>query len=226
MTAAGSASEPASGAVPAPGPVANALERIGIVPVVVLDDAEAAPELAAALVAGGIGCAEITLRTPAGLGAIARIAASRPDFLVGAGTVLDVDEVDRIADAGGRFVVSPGLDPAIVTRARDLGIEALPGVATASEVQHARRLGLRRVKLFPAGQLGGRATIEALAAPFADMRFLPSGGVGPHNAADYLACAAVFAVSGSWMVPRDALAAGDWRRVERLSAQAVAGIGR
>ncbi|MFT4285723.1 MAG: bifunctional 4-hydroxy-2-oxoglutarate aldolase/2-dehydro-3-deoxy-phosphogluconate aldolase [Protaetiibacter sp.] len=212
-------SEPSASAV-------SAVERIGIVPVVVLDDADAGPDLAAALAAGGIGCAEITLRTPAGVEAIARIAAAAPGFLVGAGTVLEVDEVDRVADAGARFVVSPGLDPAIVARALDLGLEALPGVATASEVQEARRLGLRRVKFFPAGQLGGLATIEALAGPFTDMRFLPSGGVGPQNAADYLASAAVFAVSGSWMVPRDALASGDWARVERLSAEAVAGIGR
>lgn len=215
---------------PSPDPstllTAEIVERIGIVPVVVLDDADAGPDLAAALEEGGIGCAEITLRTPAGIDAIARIAASTPDFLVGAGTVLEVDEVDRVADAGARFVVSPGLDPAVVERALDLGLEVLPGVATASEVQQARRLGLRRVKFFPAGQLGGLATIEALAAPFTDMRFLPSGGVGLQNAADYLASPAVFAVSGSWMVPRDALASRDWARVRRLSAESVAGIAR
>jgi 2-dehydro-3-deoxyphosphogluconate aldolase/(4S)-4-hydroxy-2-oxoglutarate aldolase len=205
---------------------AGAIERIGIVPVVVLDDAGAAPELAAALAAGGIRCAEITLRTPAGIRAIAAIAAADPDFLVGAGTVLEPDDVDRVADAGARFVVSPGLDAELVERAQRRGLEVLPGVATASEVQHARRLGLRRVKFFPAGQLGGLATIEALAAPFADMRFLPSGGVGPENAAAYLASIAVFAVSGSWMVPRDALLAGDWARVERLSVEAMAGVGR
>lgn len=216
--------------VPDPSPevaaTADAVERIGIVPVVVIDDEDAAPELAAALTAGGIGCAEITLRTRAGIGAITRIAQSAPGFLVGAGTVLDADDVDRVADAGARFVVSPGLDPAVVTRALELGLEALPGVATASELQHARRLGLSRVKFFPAGQLGGLATIEALAAPFPDMRFLPSGGVGPQNAAAYLASPAVFAVSGSWMVPRDALAGRDWARVSRLSAEAIAELGR
>lgn len=212
--------------IPSASATAESIERTGILPVVVLEDADAGPDLAAALAAGGIGCAEITLRTSAGLGAIERISRAHPEFVVGAGTVLEVDDVDRVADAGAHFVVSPGLDPVIVTRAQARGLEVLPGVATAGEVQHARRLGLRRVKFFPAGQLGGRATIDALAAPFADIRFLPSGGVGQQNLSDYLASPAVFAVSGSWMVPRESLAAGDWGRIERLSADAIAQASR
>ncbi|WP_227000562.1 bifunctional 4-hydroxy-2-oxoglutarate aldolase/2-dehydro-3-deoxy-phosphogluconate aldolase [Protaetiibacter intestinalis] len=199
----------------------STLERIGIVPVVVLDDPDAGPDLAAALAAGGIGCAEITLRTPAGIPAIARISAADPGFLVGAGTVLEPRQVDEVADAGARFVVSPGLDPEIVERALARGLEVLPGVATASEVQRALRLGLDRVKFFPAEVLGGRAAIEALSGPFPGMRFLPSGGVTAANAADYLATPAVFAVSGSWMVPRSDVAAGDWAAIEQLSVDTV-----
>lgn len=202
----------------------STLERLRIVPVVVLDEADAGPGLAAALAAGGIPGAEITLRTPAGMGAIARIAEAHPEFILGAGTVVTTAEVDQAANAGAQFVVSPGLDPAVVERAQSLGIDVLPGTATASEVQLAQRLGLNRVKFFPAGQLGGLATIEALAGPFPDMKFLPSGGVNPSNAASYLASASVFAVSGSWMAPRELIATHDWAGIEQLSAAAVAAV--
>ena len=194
-----------------------------VIPVVVLDDASVAPQLAAALLRGGIRCAEVTLRTPVALDAIHAIAADgNPSFTVGAGTVLDVEQFDAAADAGAAFVVSPGLDPAIVERARERGIDVLPGVATAGEVQHARRLGLRTVKFFPADKLGGLGTIAALAAPFTDMTFVPSGGVSAANMAEYLAHPSVPAVSGSWMVARDLVAAGRFDRIEELSREAVA----
>lgn len=193
-----------------------------VIPVVVIDDAADARELAAALSRGGIRCAEITLRTPAGLDAIRAIAREAdPGFAVGAGTVLDVDQFDAAADAGATFVVSPGLDPAIVQRAEDRGISVLPGVATATEAQHARRLGLRTVKFFPADRLGGLATISALAAPFTDLAFVPSGGVSAANIGEYLAHPAVPAVSGSWMVSRQLLAERAFDRIESLSREAM-----
>ncbi|MFE7843613.1 bifunctional 4-hydroxy-2-oxoglutarate aldolase/2-dehydro-3-deoxy-phosphogluconate aldolase [Microbacterium sp. NPDC057407] len=198
-------------------------ETSPLIPVVVIDDAADAPAVAAALIRGGIHCAEITLRTAVGLEAIRAVATEiEPGFLVGAGTVLDVDQCDAAVDAGASFVVSPGLDPAIVERARDRGIPVLPGVATATEVQHARRLGLHAVKFFPADRLGGLATVEALAAPFADMGFVPSGGVTAANLGDYLAHPAVPAVSGSWMVARSLIARRDFDRIEALSREAVA----
>lgn len=194
-----------------------------IVPVVVIDDAAHAPELADALASGGIRCAEITLRTPAGLEAI-RATGGRADFIVGAGTVLTADQVDAAADAGARFLVSPGLDDAVVARAAERGIPLVPGVATATEIQRAMNHGIRHVKLFPAGHLGGLGAVRAFAGPFPDVRFLPSGGVSVDNASEYLASPSVFAVSGSWMVPTAAIAARDFATVTRLAAIAMAAI--
>lgn len=196
-----------------------------IVPVVVIDDAGHAPDLVAALQAGGIHCAEITLRTPAGIAAIAAVAGV-DGFRVGAGTVLTLADLEASVDAGARFIVSPGFDEELVARARDLGVDVLPGTATATEVQRAAKAGLDTVKFFPADRLGGLATIAALSAPFVGMHFIPSGGVSIENAAEYLAHPAVPAVSGSWMVARDLVNAGDFAAVERLSREAVAAIGR
>ncbi|GAA1054983.1 ketohydroxyglutarate aldolase [Agromyces luteolus] len=193
------------------------------VPVIVLDDAERAVPVAEALRRGGIRCAEITLRTPAGVEAIAALR-DLPDFIVGAGTVLTPEDVDRVVDAGARFVVSPGLADDVVERALALGVGVVPGVATATEVQRAVRLGLDRLKLFPAGPLGGLGLIRALAGPFPDVRFLPSGGVSAANAAGYLADPNVFAVSGSWMATRELIATGDVDAIERLSREAVAAV--
>jgi 2-dehydro-3-deoxyphosphogluconate aldolase/(4S)-4-hydroxy-2-oxoglutarate aldolase len=196
-----------------------------IVPVVVIDDAGRAQDLVAALAEGGIHCAEITLRTPAGLAGIAA-AAGVAGFRVGAGTVLSVEDLQKSVDAGAEFIVSPGFDDELVARAQELGVIVLPGTATATEVQRAGKAGLGTVKFFPADRLGGLATIAALAAPFPGMRFIPSGGVSAANAAEYLAHPAVAAVSGSWMVGRDLIAAGDFAAIERLSREAVAAIGR
>lgn len=191
-----------------------------IVPVVVIDDAARAPELVAALVAGGIHCAEITLRTPAGMHAIAEVAAT-PGFAVGAGTVLTLDDLERSVDAGATFLVSPGFDDELVERAQQLQIAVLPGVATGTEVQRAVKAGLDTVKFFPADRLGGLATIAALAAPFAGVGFVPSGGVSSANAAEYLAHPAVPAISGSWMVGRELIRAGDFDAIHRLSLEAT-----
>lgn len=192
-----------------------------IVPVVVLQDAADAALLAEALVAGGLPVAEITFRTAAAADSI-RAMADRGDVLVGAGTVLTVDQVDAAVAAGARYVVSPGTSRAVVERCAEHGVPALPGAVTATEVQAALELGLDTVKFFPAGTSGGAAAIKALAAPFGGVKFVPTGGIGPANLAEYLAVSAVLAVGGSWMVPADRVAAHDRAGLVDLVSAAVA----
>lgn len=192
-----------------------------IVPVVVLQDAADAALLADALVAGGLPVAEITFRTAAAADSI-RAMADRGDVLVGAGTVLTADQVDAAVAAGARYVVSPGTSRAVVERCAEHGVPALPGAVTATEVQAALELGLDTVKFFPAGTSGGAAAIKALAAPFGGVKFVPTGGIGPANLAEYLAVSAVVAVGGSWMVPADRVAAHDTAGLVDLISAAVA----
>lgn len=192
-----------------------------LVPVVVLDNATDADALAGALVAGGLPIAEVTFRTCAAEDSI-RAMAARGDILVGAGTVLTVTQLDRAVAAGASFVVSPGLSRAIVERCQEHGVLALPGIVTATEIQAALELGLNAVKFFPAGTSGGAPAIAALTAPFGELRFVPTGGIGPKNLAEYLSIPAVVAVGGSWMVPRDRVNAGDFEGIEKLTAEAVA----
>jgi 2-dehydro-3-deoxyphosphogluconate aldolase / (4S)-4-hydroxy-2-oxoglutarate aldolase len=201
--------------------VTSVLSSARLVPVVVLDDAADADALAGALVAGGLPVAEVTFRTAAAADSI-RAMSARGDILVGAGTVLTVAQVDQAVAAGARFVVSPGLSRAVVERCQDKGVLALPGAVTATEVQAALELGINTVKFFPAGTSGGAAAISALAAPFGDVRFVPTGGVGPKNLAEYLAIPVVAAVGGSWMVPRDLVKSGDFAGIQALTAEAVA----
>jgi 2-dehydro-3-deoxyphosphogluconate aldolase/(4S)-4-hydroxy-2-oxoglutarate aldolase len=204
-----------------PADVLPALRAARLVPVVVLDDAADADALAGALVTGGLPVAEVTFRTAAAQDSI-RAMAARGDILVGAGTVLTPEQVDQAVAAGARFVVSPGLSRAVVERCGEHGVLALPGAVTATEVQAALELGLSTVKFFPAGTSGGPGAIKALAAPFGGVAFVPTGGVGPGNLADYLAVPAVAAVGGSWMVPRDRVKAGDFAGIRTLCAEAVA----
>ena len=199
----------------------SALRAARLVPVVVLDDATDAAPLAAALVGGGLPVAEVTFRTEAAAEAV-RIMADRGDMMVGAGTVLTVQQVDQAVAAGASYVVSPGLSRAVVERCHEKGVLALPGAVTATEIQAALELGLSTLKFFPAGTSGGPAAIAALAAPFAGVRFVPTGGVGPENLHDYLALDAVAAVGGSWMVPRDRIRGGDFAGIARLTSEAVA----
>ena len=201
-------------------PVLAELAARVLVPVVVLQDAGDAGLLADALVAGGLPVAELTFRTAAAPEAM-RVIADRGDVLVGAGTVLTVAQVDQAVAAGARFVVSPGLSRAVVERCAEHGILALPGAVTATEVQAALELGLDTVKFFPAATSGGAAAIRALAAPFAGVRFVPTGGVGPANLAEYLAVPTVVAVGGSWMVPTDRIAARDRAGLVDLVSAAV-----
>lgn len=198
--------------------VTETLTDIQIVPVVVLDDPSGANELADALVAGGIPCAEITLRTPAGLEALKTLR-GRTDLLLGAGTVLNAADVDLAVDAGANFIVSPGFGADVVTRCRERGVTAIPGISTATELQTAVAAGLQHVKFFPAEQAGGLPMLTALSGPFPDVRFMPSGGLRPDNVQSYLDHPAVFAAGGSWMVPRTTIVAGDFNEVARLCAE-------
>lgn len=201
--------------------VLDRVQGVGVLPVIVLEDASFAVPLGDALKAGGLPIAEVTFRTAAAEEALHALAAD-PALLVGAGTVLDVDQVNRAVDAGARFIVSPGLRASVVRRAQELGVEVWPGVATPTEVLAALELGLGVVKLFPAGPLGGADLVKALAGPFPAVRFIPTGGVTHANLRDYLALASVVAVGGSWMVPPALLAQGDFTGISGLCAQAVA----
>jgi 2-dehydro-3-deoxyphosphogluconate aldolase/(4S)-4-hydroxy-2-oxoglutarate aldolase len=186
--------------------VLSRLSEIHVLPVVVIDDPGQAVSLARALVAGGVPCAEVTLRTPGAVEAL-RAMAGVPDFVVGCGTALSAEQVDASVEAGATFVVSPGLADSVADRCRVLGVPHVPGVATATEVMRARAAGFTVQKFFPAAQLGGAAAISALAGPFPDLRFVPSGGVGLAEAASYRGDA-VHSISTSWITPRDAVAAG------------------
>jgi 2-dehydro-3-deoxyphosphogluconate aldolase/(4S)-4-hydroxy-2-oxoglutarate aldolase len=204
------------------------LTRVRVVPVVEIGQARHAVPLAFALAEGGLTCLEITFRTAAAAEAITAVAAEAPDVLVGAGTVRTVEQVDMAVAAGARFLVAPGLSPVVVARAHAHGVPMLPGVCTPTEVEQAAGLGLRLVKFFPAEAAGGVACLKALSGPFRDMRFVPTGGIGPGNLADYLELPLVAACGGSWMTPPQAVASGDFAAVTRLAAEAaqIAGIPR
>jgi 2-dehydro-3-deoxyphosphogluconate aldolase/(4S)-4-hydroxy-2-oxoglutarate aldolase len=196
------------------------LGEIGVVPVVVIDDAQLAPALGAALVAGGLACAEVTLRTPAALDALAALAATT-DLLVGAGTVVRPSQVEQVVQAGAQFVVSPGLSAAVVAECRSVGVPVLPGVATATEVMQALDSGIDIVKLFPAETVGGVGAVAALAGPFPDIRFVPTGGIKAERLEDYLRLPAVHAVGGSWLTPPDLLRRRDFGAIQARAAQAA-----
>ncbi|NEC26305.1 bifunctional 4-hydroxy-2-oxoglutarate aldolase/2-dehydro-3-deoxy-phosphogluconate aldolase [Streptomyces sp. SID8111] len=214
-----------SSPLPSSGPssAASLLDLAPVVPVVVVEDAADAVPLARALVAGGLPAVEVTLRTPAALDAIRAVAAEVPGAVVGAGTVLTPRQADDAVGAGARFLVSPGWTELLLEAMRASGVPFLAGVSTASEVVALLERGVREMKFFPAEASGGTAYLRALAGPLPQARFCPTGGVGPDNAPDYLALPNVGCVGGSWMVPADAVAAGDWARVERL-ARAAAGL--
>jgi 2-dehydro-3-deoxyphosphogluconate aldolase/(4S)-4-hydroxy-2-oxoglutarate aldolase len=196
------------------------LAAMRVIPVIVLDDSAAAAPLAGALADGGLPCAEITLRTAAGQAAISIMAQQR-NLLVGAGTVLDSGQAERAIEAGARFIVSPGFDEEVVRRCQELSVAVLPGAATATEIQRARRAGLRVVKFFPAETLGGVHALDALSAPFPDLRFIPTGGISPGNLQPYLTRSVVLAVGGSWMVSRQLITDRNWAQITRLVRDAA-----
>ncbi|MFZ1381672.1 MAG: bifunctional 4-hydroxy-2-oxoglutarate aldolase/2-dehydro-3-deoxy-phosphogluconate aldolase [Scrofimicrobium sp.] len=191
-----------------------------LVPVVVLERATDASNLADALVSGGLPVAEVTFRTDAAEESI-RAMSARGDIIVGAGTVLTVEQVDRAVDAGAQFLVSPGTNSRVIKRSQELGIPILPGAVTATEIQAVLDLGLDVVKFFPASTSGGAAAIAALAAPFRGVRFVPTGGVSASNLGDYLRIPAVAAAGGSWMVSPKLIAAGEFDQIRALTAAAV-----
>ncbi|HET8698386.1 MAG TPA: bifunctional 4-hydroxy-2-oxoglutarate aldolase/2-dehydro-3-deoxy-phosphogluconate aldolase [Gammaproteobacteria bacterium] len=194
-----------------------------VLPVITIDDAARAVDLAKALAAGGIGIAEITLRTPAGLPSIELIAARVPNFVVAAGTVLTPADLDSAARAGARFAVSPGSTRELLeAAASNQALPFLPAVATPSELMQAAGFGHDCFKLFPAAALGGVAALDALGGPFPDARFCPTGGIGESSAADYLARPNVLCVGGSWLAPRAAIARGDWAAITESARKAAA----
>ncbi|MFZ1642526.1 MAG: bifunctional 4-hydroxy-2-oxoglutarate aldolase/2-dehydro-3-deoxy-phosphogluconate aldolase [Candidatus Contendobacter sp.] len=205
----------------------NVLEvmRVGpVIPVIVIEDLAHAVPLARALVAGGVRVLEVTLRTPVALAAIRAMAREVPEAIVGVGTLTRPEDFTEARDAGARFGVSPGLTPALIEAAWESGLPLLPGVMTPSDVIAARLAGFRELKLFPARQAGGIGMLQALAGPFPDVTFCPTGGITVETAPDFLALPNVACVGGSWLTPKTALATGDWGTVTALARQA-SGLG-
>ncbi|MFK0156592.1 bifunctional 4-hydroxy-2-oxoglutarate aldolase/2-dehydro-3-deoxy-phosphogluconate aldolase [Streptomyces sp. NPDC090499] len=200
--------------------LASVLAGARIVPVLTVPTAVSATPLADALMGGGARCAEVTFRTPEAEGVLKAMAA-HGGLTVGAGTVLTPQQAERAVEAGARFVVSPGVDEEVIARCRELAIPVVPGIATAAELMRALRAGLDTVKLFPAEPLGGTRMLDALAAPFPRVRFVPTGGIGPTHLPGYLSRPAVLAVGGSWMATAGHLERGDYDGIRRLTAEAV-----
>jgi 2-dehydro-3-deoxyphosphogluconate aldolase/(4S)-4-hydroxy-2-oxoglutarate aldolase len=201
---------------------AGLLDVSAVIPVVTVDDPEHAVPVARALLAGGIGIIELTLRTERALESLALIAADVPDILVGAGTVLNPTQADEAVSRGAQFLVSPGVTPALLRHVLDGSVPFLPGVATVGEAMYAVEHGVTELKFFPAGPAGGPRYLAAVAAPLPQVRFCPTGGVTPENMADYLALSNVGCVGGSWLTPGAAMAAHDWDRIAELARAAVA----
>lgn len=200
--------------------VIELLRRGPVIPVIVIDDADAAVPLARALLAGGVRVLEITLRTPAALAAVGAIAREVPEAIVGVGTVSRADDFAAAVDAGARFAVSPGVTGELIEAAARSGLPYLPGVMTPSDVILARAAGLSELKLFPAVQAGGIAMLKAIAGPFPDVTFCPTGGIGVDTAPEFLALGNVACVGGSWLTPKGAVAAKDWPAISALAEQA------
>ncbi|WP_295857463.1 bifunctional 4-hydroxy-2-oxoglutarate aldolase/2-dehydro-3-deoxy-phosphogluconate aldolase [uncultured Oscillibacter sp.] len=200
--------------------VLQRLSRTGIVPVIAIDDAEKAVPLARALTAGGLPAAEVTFRTAAGEEAIRRIARECPEVLVGAGTVLNLEQCGRALAAGARFIVSPGYNETLVNYCVEKGVPVLPGCANASDMTRAVNAGLKLVKFFPAEQSGGVSFLKAL-APVFPLDFMPTGGVNTKNLMDYLSFDRVAACGGTWMVKKDLISGGQWDEITRISREAV-----
>ena len=193
----------------------------GIVPVVVLNDAKKALPLAKALCDGGLPCAEVTFRTDAAEESIRLMSREFPDMLIGAGTVLSTEQVDRAVAAGAKFIVSPGLNPKVVTYCQEKNIPIVPGVVTPTEMEQAMELGLKIVKFFPAEPSGGLAMIKAVAAPYTMLKFMPTGGINAKNVRDYLAYDKILACGGSWMVKGSLIDEDRFDEIESMCREAV-----
>ena len=204
--------------------VVETLKKAGVVPVIVIEDEAKAVPLARALVKGGLPVLEVTFRTKAAAGAIAKIKAEVPEAVVGAGTLLTPEQVRAAVAAGAAFGVAPGFDPVVVATAKAVGLPMVPGIATASELSQALTAGVPMVKFFPAEAAGGVKMIKNLLGAFRStgVKFMPTGGINLSNLKDYLAVPEIVACGGTWIVPTDALASNDWDAIEKLAADAAA----
>ena len=202
--------------------VLEQFQKIGIIPVVVLDDAKDAEPLGRALMEGGLPCAEVTFRTAAAEEAIRIMSEKFPDMLVGAGTVLTTEQVDRAVAAGAKFIVSPGINPKVVEYCVKKNIPITPGTCNPSNVETALEFGLEVVKFFPAEQAGGLNYIKAIAAPYTGVKFMPTGGINATNVREYLKYNRIIACGGSWMVKGDLIKAGEFEKIKELTAEAAA----
>jgi 2-dehydro-3-deoxyphosphogluconate aldolase/(4S)-4-hydroxy-2-oxoglutarate aldolase len=201
--------------------VLDELRKIGIIPVIKIDDAEKAVPLAKALIAGGIPCAEITFRTAQGEKAIAEISKETPGILLGAGTVLTVDQVDKAIAAGAKFIVSPGFNPKVVSHCIEKGIPVTPGCSNPSDIEMALEMGLEVVKFFPAEQAGGLEYIKAIPAPYSSVSLIPTGGINAQNIGKYIAYEKTLACGGSWMVNAELINSGNWEKISALCKEAL-----
>ncbi|WP_111495904.1 MULTISPECIES: bifunctional 4-hydroxy-2-oxoglutarate aldolase/2-dehydro-3-deoxy-phosphogluconate aldolase [Marinobacter] len=197
------------------------LDACPLVPVIAINKPEEALPLGRALVAGGIKVLEITLRTPYGLDAIRELRAELPDAWVGAGTVTTVEQYRQVEEAGAQFVITPGLTQSLLDYSITAKAPLLPGISTISEMMMGYERGFRHFKFFPAEASGGRPALKAFAGPFGDVVFCPTGGISPDTASDYLALPNVVAVGGSWLTPKDAIAAGDWDKVTEVARDSL-----
>lgn len=202
-------------------PVIEKFSEIGIIPVVVLGDSKDAKPLANALIEGGLPCAEVTFRTDAAEESIRIISKEFPQMLVGAGTVLTTEQVDRAVDAGAKFIVSPGLNPKVVAYCVDKGIPITPGTCTPSDIETALEFNLDVVKFFPAEPAGGLKFIKAIAAPYTSVKFMPTGGINENNVRDYLKYDRIIACGGSWMVKGDFIKEGNFEKIRELTKEAA-----
>ena len=201
--------------------ILNIISNIGIIPVIKINDAKKAVPLAKALIDGGLAAAEVTFRTDAAEEAIRAIAEAYPDMIVGAGTVLTIDQAERALKAGAKFIVSPGFNPKVVKWCLDNGVTPLPGCTTPSEIEQALELGLKVVKFFPAEQSGGLSKIKAMSAPYGNVKFMPTGGVSLDNVNEYLANKKILACGGSFMVKESYIDNESWDEITKLTKQSV-----
>ena len=194
-----------------------------VVPVLVINDVEKAVPLAKALMEGGIKVLEVTLRTPAAIDVIKRIAQEVPDSLIGAGTVTNAQQLKAVVEAGAKFAISPGMTADLLKAGMDSEIPLIPGISSTSDLMKGKDAGYTHMKFFPAEASGGVKAIKSISGPFPDVTLCPTGGIGPNNYNDYLALNNVKCVGGSWLAPDDAIESGDWARITQLAKEAVAG---
>lgn len=195
-----------------------------VVPVLVINDVEKAVPLAKALMEGGIKVLEVTLRTPAAIDVIKRIADEVPDSLIGAGTVTNAQQLKAVVEAGAKFAISPGMTADLLKAGMDAEIPLIPGISSTSDLMKGKDAGYTHMKFFPAEASGGVKAIKSISGPFPDVTFCPTGGIGPNNYNDYLALSNVKCVGGSWLAPDDAIESGDWARITQLAKEAIAGV--